>query len=85
LPVNRKGISDSEGNLMIMMPTKKGANIQIKINRRTWKDAIALLNRYTKEIRETAKQIKADPIEVWKEEQRRIKMIAEEKRLASTS
>ena len=77
------GISDSQDNEMFMRPKKTGAHIHIKINTRTWKQAVELLNRYTTEIRNTAKHIKKDPIEVWQEEQRRIKMIRKEKQLAS--
>jgi len=84
MPISKvMGISDSEGNTMCMEPNSKGAHILIKINMRTWGEAVELLNRWTDDIIETAKQMTRDPIDVWKEEQRRIKMIAEEKRLAS--
>jgi hypothetical protein len=59
----------------------KGAYIEIRITQRTWLDAIVALNKVTKTIKDMAKQVKSDPIEVWKHEQKRKMFVKLEKEL----
>lgn len=67
-----------------MEPTQNGAYIEIRVIRKTWKEAVDKVNEWTEEINNTFSQMKkdVDPITQWKHENDRwVRITAEKEKL----